>query len=96
MATSVKPPSADGGNEKQLVLFKLIQALLRIRDRSLMKPDEPVYSIMQVPLLMTNSLNVLHEDDFLKDNVDISTFTPDDDILLKLEDRFMVFDTHGN
>jgi hypothetical protein len=32
----------------------------------------------------------------MKDNVELSTFTPDDDIILKLKDRLLAFDKHGN
>lgn len=48
---------------------------MRMRDRALMKPDEPAYQIVQVPLLMQNSLPLLHSDDFLKERVELSTFT---------------------
>ena len=61
-----------------------------------MKADENVYHIMQVPNIIHNSFNLLHSDDYLKDNVEVSTFTPQDDILLKLKNSFLAFDIHGN
>jgi hypothetical protein len=30
-----------------------------------MKPDEPVFQVVQVPLLTESSLSLLHEDDYL-------------------------------
>lgn len=67
-------------------------ALLRLREKCLLKPDEPVYQFVQVPLLTNNSLSLLHQDDFLRDKVELSTFTADDDILLKLRNSFLIFD----
>lgn len=61
-----------------------------------MKADENVYHIMQVPNIIHNSFNLLHSDNYLKDNVEMSTFTPQDDILLKLKESFLAFDIHGN
>ena len=61
-----------------------------------MKPDEPIYRVVQVPLLMQKSLSLLHSDDYVKDNVELSTFTPESDILLKLNQKFLMFDKHGN
>jgi hypothetical protein len=97
MASVVKQEGAAAGGEKQAILLKLLQALLRIRERSLMKPDAPIYQVVQVPLLTQNSLTLLHYDDYHKDNVELSTFTPQDDIVLKLREKgFLVFDRHGN
>jgi hypothetical protein len=45
---------------------------------------------------MTNKMNLLHRDDFSTENVEISTFTPENDIILKLQDKFLAFDQHGN
>jgi hypothetical protein len=45
-----------------------------------------------VPLLMANQMSLLHRDDFYRENVEISTFTPDNDIILKLQDKFLAFD----
>lgn len=61
-----------------------------------MKPDEPIYQVVQVPLLMQNNITLFHHDDYHKDNVELSTFTPQDDILIKLSDRLLLFDKHGN
>ena len=82
--------------EKQAMMFKLVQALIRMRESSLMKPDKPIYRIVEVPLLMQNHTSLLHADDYLKENVEISTFTHQNDVLLKLRDRFLAFDIHGN
>jgi hypothetical protein len=60
---SDKPKTAEA--QKGFVLGKLLQALLRIRERCLMKPDEPVFQVVQVPLLTESSLSLLHEDDYL-------------------------------
>jgi hypothetical protein len=61
-----------------------------------MKPDEATFKIVQVPIPMTNSFDLVHRDDFYREKVEISTFTPDNDIILKLSDRFLCFDRHGN
>lgn len=61
-----------------------------------MKPDESTFKIVQVPIPMTNTFDLLHRDDFYREKVEISTFTPDNDIFLKLSDRFLAFDRHGN
>jgi hypothetical protein len=45
---------------------------------------------------MSNQMSLLHRDDFYRENVEISTFTPDNDIILKLQDKFLAFDKHGN
>jgi hypothetical protein len=68
--------------------------LVRGADR-IMKPEEWTYKIVQVPLLMTNQMSLLHRDDFFRENVEISTFTPENDIILKLQDKFLAFDQHG-
>jgi len=80
------------GSEKNGQLARLMGALLRMREKCLLKPDEPVYQFVQVPLLTNNSLSLLHQDDFLRDKVELSTFTPADDILLKLRNSFLIFD----
>lgn len=41
---------------------------------------------------MTNQMSLLHRDDFYRDHVEISTFTPENDIILKLKDKFLAFD----
>ncbi len=41
-------------------------------------------------------MSLLHRDDFYRENVEISTFTPENDIILKLQDKFLAFDQHGN
>jgi len=33
---------------------------------------------------MSNQMSLLHRDDFYRENVEISTFTPENDIILKL------------
>ena len=45
---------------------------------------------------MTNQISLIHRDDFSRDNVEISSFTPENDIILKLHDKFLAFDLHGN
>jgi hypothetical protein len=45
---------------------------------------------------MTNQMSLLHRDDFFKENVEISTFTPQNDVILKLKNKFLAFDLHGN
>ena len=45
---------------------------------------------------MTNQMSLLHRDDFFRNNVEISTFTPENDIILKMQDKFLAFDQHGN
>jgi hypothetical protein len=45
---------------------------------------------------MTNQMSLLHRDEFFRKNVEISTFTPENDIILKLQDKFLAFDQHGN
>jgi hypothetical protein len=40
-------------------------------------------------------MSLLHRDDFFRENVEISTFTPENDIILKLQDKFLAFDQHG-
>ena len=45
---------------------------------------------------MRNDFSLLHHDDYLEDNVELTTFTPQDDILIKTLDRIMIFDLHGN
>jgi hypothetical protein len=45
---------------------------------------------------MTNQMSLLHRDDFCRENVEISTFTPENDIILKLKDKFLAFNLHGN
>jgi len=82
--------------ENQARLVRLLTALLKMREKCLMKPDEPIYNMVEVPLLTKNTFNFLHADDYLKENVELSTFTPNDDIVLKLKDRFLAFDKHGN
>jgi hypothetical protein len=44
---------------------------------------------------MTNQMTLLHRDDFFRENVEISTFTPQNDIILKLKHKFLAFDQHG-
>ena len=61
-----------------------------------MKPDESTYKIVEVPLLMSNQLSLLHRDDFYREQVEASTFTPENDIFLKIKDKFLAFDQHGN
>ena len=61
-----------------------------------MKPDEPVFKLIQIQNLMRNDFSLLHHDDYLEDNVELTTFTPQDDILIKTLDRIMIFDLHGN
>ena len=55
-----------------------------VQIRGIMKPNESTYKIVEVPLLMSNQLSVLHRDDFYREKVEISTFTPDNDIFLKV------------
>lgn len=43
---------------------------------------------------MVNNLSILHDDDFLKEKVEMSTFTATDDILLKIKKNLMIFDKH--
>ena len=52
--------------------------------------------ILLAPLLTENHLSLLHNDDLQSKRVLISTFTPDNDILLVLSDlEFLIFDKHG-
>ena len=41
-----------------------------------MKPDEPVFKLMQIQNLMRYDFSLLHHDDYLEDNVEFTTFTP--------------------
>ena len=41
-------------------------------------------------------MSLLHRDDFFRENVEISTFTPQNDVILKLNNKFLAFDLHGN
>jgi hypothetical protein len=36
----------------------------------------PLYGILLVPNLMKNNFNLLHSDDFIKERIEYSTFTP--------------------
>lgn len=51
---------SDAGNENQARMMRLLTALIRMREKSLMKPDEPLYSVVQVPLLMQNNHSLVH------------------------------------
>jgi|LauGreDrversion4_2_1035121.scaffolds.fasta_scaffold28868_7 hypothetical protein len=48
------------GTVKNANLVRVMQALLRLREKSIMKPDAPVYNFVQVPLLTNSSLTLLH------------------------------------
>ena len=50
---------------------------------------------------MENTFSLLHDDEFRRKMVEFSTFTPEDDIILKIKDdyskihTFVAFDLHG-
>ena len=50
----------------------------------------------EIPLLVSQEMQVVHNDDFVLEQVDFTTFTPQDDVLVVLADLTMLaFDTKG-
>lgn len=54
------------------------------------------YEILCIPFLGHKSIQLLHKDDYLMQNVKFSTFTMNDDIFLMIDRQFYIFDGMGN
>lgn len=74
---------------------KLAKVLTSFREHCLLKPDQPIMHVIQVPFMTESTLPLLHRDDFLTEQVELSSFTPQNDIFLKLKSGFLLFDQHG-
>ena len=66
------------------------------KDTSYLKKQSTLQlQLIETPLPMNRTIDLIHKDQSFIGNVKFSTFTPFDDILVLIENKFLIFDKQG-